>query len=42
MVLEKQGMADFEFAEGDALLFRYNWERHWADPGRAFNQGCSG
>ena len=34
MVLEKQGMADFEFAEGDALLFRYNWERHWTDPCR--------
>ena len=41
MVLKKQGMADFEFAQGDALLFRYNWERHWEDPA-AFNQGAPG
>ena len=40
-VLEMQGMADFEFAEGDALLFRYNWERHWDDP-PAYNQGTPG
>ena len=31
-------MADFEFTEGDALLFRYNWERHW-DDAAAYNQG---
>ena len=41
MVLEKQGMADFEFAEGDALLFRYNWERHWENPAE-FNKGTPG
>ena len=41
MVLEKQGMADFQFMEGDALLFRYNWERNWGDPA-AFNQGAPG
>src|SRR5919106_946009 len=26
--LEKQGMTDFQFAEGDAILFRYGWESH--------------
>ena len=41
MVLEKQGMADFAFAEGDALLFRYNWERHWDNPAE-FNKGTPG
>jgi hypothetical protein len=30
--LENQGMADFEFAPGDAILFRYGWEAHWEDP----------
>lgn len=39
--LEMQGMADFEFMEGDALLFRYNWERHWEDP-PTFNAGVPG
>ena len=41
MVPEKQGMADIEFAEGDALLFRYNWERHWDNPAE-FNKGAPG
>ena len=39
--LEKQGMADFEFKEGDAILFRYGWERHWDDPAK-FNDGQPG
>lgn len=39
--LEKQGMADFEFAEGDAILFRTGWEKHWGDP-ETFNSGCPG
>jgi hypothetical protein len=30
--LEKQGMADFQFMEGDAILFRTGWESHWDDP----------
>ena len=39
--LEKQGMADFEFMEGDAILFRYGWESHWDDPA-TFNDGQPG
>jgi len=39
--LEAQGMADFEFASGDALLFRYGWEQHWEDPPK-FNEGSPG
>ena len=40
-VLEMQGMSDFVFAEGDALLFRYNWERHWDNPPE-YNKGTPG
>lgn len=39
--LENQGMADFEFAAGDAILFRYGWEKLWEDP-EAFNAGSPG
>ena len=39
--LEKQGMAGFEFEEGDAILFRYGWEKYWEDPA-AFNDGSPG
>ena len=39
--LENQGMADFEFMEGDALLFRFGWETHWTDPAK-FNDGEPG
>lgn len=39
--LENQGMADFEFQPGDALMFRYGWEQHWDDPA-AFNDGSPG
>jgi kynurenine formamidase len=39
--LDKQGMADFEFKEGDAILFRYGWESHWDDPA-TFNDGQPG
>ena len=39
--LEAQGMADFEFASGDAILFRYGWEQHWEDPPK-FNEGSPG
>jgi kynurenine formamidase len=39
--LENQGMADFEFMPGDAILFRYGWEAHWDDPA-AFNDGSPG
>ena len=39
--LERQGMADFQFEAGDAILFRYGWERYWSDPDK-FNEGCPG
>lgn len=39
--LENQGMADFEFMPGDAILFRYGWESHWGDPA-TFNDGQPG
>ena len=39
--LKKQGMADFKFMEGDAIIFRTGWEKHWDDPA-AFNDGCPG
>ena len=41
MALEKQGMADFQFMEGDAVLFRYGWEMYWEDPPK-FNEGTPG
>jgi kynurenine formamidase len=39
--LEKQGMADFAFEPGDALLFRFGWESHWGDPA-TYNDGQPG
>ena len=39
--LEAQGMADFKFMPGDALLFRTGWERHWSNPA-VYNAGCPG
>lgn len=39
--LEKQGMGDFEFMEGDAIIFRTGWEKHWSDPA-TYNDGCPG
>lgn len=39
--LEAQGMADFDFAEGDAIIIRTGWEQHWGDPA-TFNNGCPG
>jgi kynurenine formamidase len=39
--LERQGMADFQFAEGDAILLRYGWESHWGDP-ETYNGGEPG
>ena len=39
--LKKQGMEKFEFKEGDAVLFRYGWERHWGEPTK-YNDGCPG
>lgn len=39
--LDAQGMADFEFAPGDAIVIRTGWEQHWGDPA-TFNNGCPG
>ena len=39
--LEAQGMADFQFMPGDAIIFRTGWEQHWGDPA-TFNNGCPG
>ncbi len=39
--LEAQGMADFEFMPGDALIFRMGWEQHWGDPA-TYNAGAPG
>ena len=34
-------MTDFEFADGDAWLFRYGWEQYWTDPAK-YNSGAPG
>jgi kynurenine formamidase len=39
--LKRQDMENFQFKEGDAMLFRYGWERHWDDPAK-FNDGSPG
>jgi transglutaminase-like putative cysteine protease len=39
--LERQDMADFEFMEGDAIIFRYGWEVLWDDP-EMYNAGQPG
>lgn len=39
--LKRQGMEGFEFKEGDAILFRTGWEKHWGDPA-TYNNGCPG
>ncbi len=39
--LERQGMADFQFAEGDAIIIRTGWETHWENP-PMYNDGCPG
>lgn len=40
--LERQGMKDFAFAEGDAILFRTGWERHWKTDNAKYNNGAPG
>ena len=40
--LEKQGMADFQFAEGDAVLFRTGWSKYWKTDNEKFNSGAPG
>ena len=39
--LAKQGMSDFKFAPGDALLFRFGWEQHWENNDK-YNSGEPG
>ena len=40
--LKRQGMADFEFAPGDALLFRTGWEKYWIVDNAKYNNGAPG
>tara|TARA_B100000614_G_scaffold181581_1_gene162339 strand:+ start:308 stop:1375 length:1068 start_codon:yes stop_codon:yes gene_type:complete len=40
--LEKQGMADFQFMEGDAVLFRTGWMNLWKVDNAKFNSGEPG
>lgn len=39
--LKLQGMEGFKFMEGDAVLFRTGWEKHWGDAA-TYNNGCPG
>ena len=39
--LKRQGMEGFQFAEGDAVIFRTGWEKHWKTPAK-YNDGCPG
>lgn len=39
--LKKQGMEGFEFAPGDAIIFRTGWEALWSEPAK-FNDGSPG
>lgn len=39
--LDNQGMADFEFMEGDAILLRFGWEQYWTDEAK-YNSGEPG
>ncbi len=40
--LEKQGMADFKFENGDGVFFRTGWGRHWGTDNERFNSGTPG
>ena len=39
--LEAQGMADFKFEAGDAIIIRTGGEKHWGDPA-TYNAGAPG
>lgn len=39
--LGNQGMADFEFMNGDAILLRFGWEQYW-DDAAVYNSGEPG
>ena len=40
--LEKQGMKNFKFMEGDAILFRTGWSKFWITDNATFNSGTPG
>jgi kynurenine formamidase len=40
--LKRQGMENFKFMEGDAILFRYGWEKYWIVDNAKYNNGCPG
>jgi len=40
--LDRQGMADFEFMPGDAVLFRTGWGKYWIKDNEKFNSGEPG
>ena len=40
--LKRQGMENFKFQEGDAILFRYGWEKYWIVDNAKYNNGCPG
>lgn len=42
MTLEKQGMKDFKFAEGDAMVFYTGWSKLWKKDNAKFNGGEPG
>ncbi|MEM7059879.1 MAG: cyclase family protein [Pseudomonadota bacterium] len=39
--LDAQGMADFKFEAGDAIIMRTGWEQHWSDA-PTYNNGAPG
>jgi len=40
--LKMQGMEDFEFKGGDAIIFRTGWDKYWITDNEKFNNGCPG
>jgi kynurenine formamidase len=42
LALEKQGMKDFKFAEGDAIAFYTGWSKLWKKDNAKFNSGEPG
>lgn len=40
--LKKQGMENFKFEPGDALIFRTGWEKYWVKDNAKYNNGQPG
>ena len=40
--LEMQGMKNYKFMEGDAIIFRTGWEKYWIKDNAKYNNGCPG